>query len=226
MKTIFRNLILFVSVCVQQVSAQYLEPTGKVKFYSFSISPIGSFRSNELPINFSNASLQVGKLWHKGIYYSLGYTYHQNNDIKQNSQRETNWNTPNFEQGHGINASIELKKLLFSNGGNTTSGLRCFYQNLGLSISPEYQYLLPVKGLVNSSKGEFSVRTGFYFHQGSTKKHKHVNFMYSIYYKKAFTPLMVVQTPVGKQEYMYDEAGIRITLLLKQLYRFDNFERK
>ena len=50
--------------------------------------------------------------------------------------------------------------------------------------------------------------------------------MYSIYYKKAFTPLMIVETPIGKKEYLYDEVGVRIVLLLKKLYRFDNFNRK
>jgi hypothetical protein len=226
MKALFIYTFFLICILAQDVIAQYNEATGKVKMISFSVSPLASLRSEGLPVNYTNASVQVGKLWHKGIYYSLGYTYHQNNTLIKTSDRENKWNSPSFEKGHSINASVELKKLIFSNGGNPKTGLKCFYKNIGILISPEYQYLFPIDGYQNSSRGEFSLRSGIYYHQGSTKKHKHLNFMYSIYYKKAFTPLMIVETPIGKKEYLYDEVGVRIVLLLKKLYRFDNFNRK
>lgn len=219
-------LIAIILGSLRFATAQYYEPTGKVSVWNISTSPVASFRSKGLPMNYSNASVQYGRLWHKGIYYTLGYTYHQNNGIVKVDERTDKYKLPAFQSGHGVNASIELKKLLFTSGGNTHSVLRCFYKNIGISIAPEYQYLFPVKGIVNTSKGEFSLRTGLYYHQGHTKMHKHTNWMYAIYYKKAFTPLMVVESPVGKQSYMYDEVGVRVTILLKKLMRFDNFERK
>ena len=50
--------------------------------------------------------------------------------------------------------------------------------------------------------------------------------MFTVYYKKAFTPLMQVETPMGNKSYFYDEIGVRVSVLIKQLYRFDNFDRK
>jgi hypothetical protein len=37
---------------------------------------------------------------------------------------------------------------------------------------------------------------------------------------------MIVDTSIGKKEFVYDEAGVRIVLLIKKLSLFDNFNKK
>jgi hypothetical protein len=225
MKTI--GIIMLLMVTGSQITfAQYMASKGKIKTISFSISPVASLRSDGLPLNYSNASIQFGKLLFKGVCYSVGYAYHQNNGLLKTTQRENKWNVPTFEKGHSAFATLEVRKMLFSTGGSAKTSLRCFYKNLGLSLSPEYQYLFPIKGMKNISNGEFALRTGLYYHQGSTKLQHRINYMFSIYYKKAMTPLVMLETPIGNKSYFYDEAGIKLTLLLKKLYRFDNYDRK
>ncbi len=218
-------IILLLFGLIQVVYTQYYEATNNVKTLSLSVSPWASLRAKDNPWNFSNASLQLGKLWRKGIYYSAGYTYHRSN-AQTVPSRITNYDVPSFQDAHSAYVAIELKKLLFSTGGTTKSTLRCFYKNIGVSISPEYQYMFPIKGLDNKSDGEFSLRTGLYYHQGHTKINRRSNLMFTAYYKKAFTPILKLETPVGSKSYYYDEVGVRITLLLKEIYRFDHFGRK
>ena len=224
MKTLGIIIVLLFGL-IQEIHGQYNQATGKVKIVSVSLSPVASFRSSGDALNYVNASLQIGSLFRKGVYYSMGYTNHQNNGLS-NVTRENKYNAPSFQQGHSAFASLELKKLLFTSGGSMKTSLRCFYKSIGLSIAPEYQYLFPIKGIQNTSNGEFSLRSGLYYHQGSTRQHRRNNFMFTVYYKKAFTPLMQVETPMGNKSYFYDEIGVRVSVLIKQLYRFDNFDRK
>ena len=220
MKTLIFTLIT--ALLFLNINAQYYEPTGKVRVNSLSITPLGSLKTTDFPANFFNVSLQRSRMLWRGIYLNFGYSYMRSTTSESTNERSLIDEKPQIpiNQGHVLTTSLEVKQLLFSTGGDYSGTLKCFYRNIGISLSPEYNYLLPTKGLNNESNGEFALRTGLYYHQGSTKQHRRKNRMYTIYYKKSFTPLLSFESNSGTQNLYYDEVGIKFSVLIKQLYRF------
>jgi hypothetical protein len=95
----------------------------------------------------------------------------------------------------------------------------CLFQRFGILVAPEYAYLYSAQ-IQNQSKGEFALKTGFYYYNGSNKVNVSRNILYSIYYRKGLTPLIIRETSFGTQNYYSDEIGIRVTILFRKLYRF------
>ena len=220
MKTLIFTLIT--ALLFLNINAQYYEPTGKVRVNSLSITPLGSLKTTDFPANFFNVSLQRSRMLWRGIYLNFGYSYMRSTTRESTNERSLIDEKPQIpiNQGHVLTTSLEVKKMLFSTGGDYSGTLKCFYRNIGISLSPEYNYLLPTKGLNNESVGEFALRTGIYYHQGHTKRHRRKNRLYTIYYKKSFTPLLSFEGNSGTQNLYYDGVGIKISVLIKQLYRF------
>jgi len=220
MKTLIFTLIT--ALLFLNINAQYYEPTGKIRVNSLSITPLGSLKTTDFPANFFNVSLQRSRMLWRGIYLNFGYSYMRSTTSESTNERSLIDEKPQIpiNQGHVLSASFEVKKMLFSTGGDYSGTLKCFYRNIGISLSPEYNYLLPTKGLNNESNGEFALRTGLYYHHGHTKRHRRNNRMYTIYYKKSFTPLLSYESNLGTKNLYYDEVGIKFSVLIKQLYRF------
>jgi len=225
MKTYISFFVLLL-VCVQNVTGQYYMPTGRVSVLSFYSSPYTELKSKTYHEKMSVMGVSFSKLLFKGIYVNAAYNFQRKLTFDNTKNRGNILDENNFQQAHGAHISLEVKKMIFSSGGSPVTKLNCFYRNVGISLSPEYNYIFSSDQLKNDSRGEFALRSGIYYHQGSTKNFKRRNLMYSIYYKKAFTPI-ITNTIAGVSNSFYqDEIGVKLSILIRQLYRFDNFYRK
>ena len=218
MKSLITSILLHIT-CVT-LFAQYYEQSGKVTGLTLSVTPLGSLHlKKETPnINYFATSMQYAKMLRPGVFPTLGYAYQQAYHPQVNTPRTLPTIIP-FQNAHEVNTSVEFRKKLITKSQRYKSAGMCLFQRFGILVAPEYAYLYSAQ-IQNQSKGEFALKTGFYYYKGSNKVNVSRNILYSFYYRKGLTPIITTETAFGTQNYYRDEIGIRMTILFRQLYRF------
>ena len=214
-------LYITLALCFStSILAQYKEYTGKATGLNFAVSPLLNLHAK----NYSNqsntysASVEFSRMIRPGIFPTIAYSYVKNYNQQTDNSR-TSFTNPTFNDAHQFNASIEIRKQLFTSSKRIKLLVKCIFDRLGILIAPEYNYLYSQQ-INNHSLGEFALKTGLYYYHGSNKINVSRNIIYSIYYRKGFTPLVSTETSAGSQNYYRDEIGIRVTILFRQMYRF------
>jgi hypothetical protein len=217
MKTYILTLITL--SCSTSIFAQYYEYTGKATGLSIATSPFGTFhtKNNTAKMNTYSSSFEYSSMFRPGFFPTVGYTYIRNYD-QQNNERAS-FSNPTFNDAHQISASFEIRKQLFSKSARIKAMGKCIFNRTGLLLAPEYNYLYSQQ-INNHSLGEIALKAGLYYYHGSNKINVSRNIIYSLYYRKGFTPLVSTETSEGNQNYYRDEIGIRVTILFREMYRF------
>jgi hypothetical protein len=214
--------ILFLAILfiTRSVYAQYYEYTGKVSVLNIGASPLVMLhtKNNTDMLHAFSTTLEYGRMFRPGIFPTIGYSYVKNYNEPENTGR-TRLNTLPFKDGHQISTSVEIRKQLFSKSTRLKQLGKCIFSRFGIVIAPEYNYLYSQQ-INNKSAGEFALKTGIYFYQGSNKINVSRNIIYSIYYRKGFTPLVSNSTFNGTENYYRDEIGVRMTIVFREMYRF------
>ena len=211
------SLFTWILLCSTFLHAQYYDYTGKVRGLSIATSPIVSLHEKKATpqLNYYTTFLAYSQMLVPGVFPSLGYTYQR----AYTTSNEYNRFTPEipFNDGHQLNLSIEFRKCVLSKTYKVTSVMGCFFKRMGILLAPEYNYLYSQQ-LKNTSHGEFALKTGLYFYQGSTKINISKNIIYAVYYRKGFTPL--ITSSDGNNSFYRDEIGVSVCILFRELYRF------
>ena len=212
-----KTLVCLAVTCISTiVTAQYYDYTGKVSGLNIASSPLSSLHAKTAPVKINTyiTSLEYTQMVIPGVFPTIGYTY-QRAYTSNTNQDQRVLNSLPFSDGHQLNTSIEFRKCILNKTYKVKSVMGCFFKRVGILFAPEYNYLYSSQ-IKNTSSGEFALKAGLYFYQGSTKINVSKNILYSLYYRKGFSPLVTTET----SSLYRDEIGIRVTVLFRELYRF------